>query len=465
MRHVHAATLLSASLLLLTACSRDTNSKVSTAPRPEAIVAAPAIVPAAGSSFSDLARSALALGDIAAALPMAKHAVEAAPDDRDANSLLAEALLGSGQADEAEKIFVKLIAANGSDFAARTGRAVALLAMGQSEAAKPELTAVIAAKPPLPVLSNAALALALAGDPKAAAAALAPVAFATEGTPQLRQNYALALTLAGDRTAAYKVAEYDLGVSRSMSQVNAWYLNADKPLPEQLAAITGLRSQTGAKPMQMAAAVLPPVVATSAPTPVAVPISTAAPVIATEPAKATPAQIVKAPSVAKAPAEPLNLLPVVPSATPATKAAVVAVPDSKPVVVTSSVKPAKIAATLVALRPVSSKRPGFNASSAAPAALRGWLVQVAALSQNVSSRDLTSRLRQQFGSFFGKLGPITQSKALVGQRSVKRVFVGPYRSKAKASSVCANIKTRGGTCLVRAAAPAPTPAPAADTKI
>ncbi len=480
MRQLQSVSMLS-TLLLLTACSPASDNKVASAPQVQALTALPAIAPAMGSSFVELARSALAQGEVAAALPLAQRAVEAAPDDRDANSLLAETLLGSGRADEAEAIFIKLMAANDSDMTARTGRAMALLAMGHPETAKAELIKVVAAKPPLPVLSNAGLALALAGDPQAAVAALAPVAFATDGTPQLRQNYALALTLAGDRATAYKVAEFDLGPSRGMAQVNDWYLNADKPLPQQLAALTGLPSQSGAKPAQMAAAALPAPVAAPATTlaapavassmaqtvsPVVAAAAVAQPVVAKsapkmiEVAKAMPAAA--APVATIVSEAPVNLLPEVPTPTPATKVAAIKTPDTKPVMVRSTAKVEKANIMPVTLRPLSSKRAGFNAASAAPAASRGWLVQVAAVSATVSARDLKARLRQQFGAWMAKLGPVTHSKAEVGQRSFKRVFVGPYRSRAQAGNICARIKSRGGNCLVRAAA---SPATPPETKI
>jgi Flp pilus assembly protein TadD len=435
---------------LLSACSFGTDTKVTQAPTAQSVTVLPAITPATGSSFSELARKALAIGDAAAALPLAQRALEANPDDRDAKNVMAEALLGNGRADEAEKMFISLIAANSGDVAARTGRAMALLAMGQPQAAKTELATVISAKPPVSVMSNAGLALALAGDPKAAVAALAPFAFAADSTPQLRQNYALALTLAGDRATAYKVAEFDLGASRAMAQVNGWYLNADKPLPQQLAALTGLPSQSGATPAQMAAAALP--VATA---PVAV---VAAPVLAPIPVLAEAVATEKA----SVPTEPMNLLPEK-TAAPVKTVPTAFAPSVKAKIIRSEAKPVAVALTPVALRPMSSKQPGFTASTVAPAALRGWLVQVAAVSPNVTSKLLSARLRKQFGNFFGKLGPITQSKAVVEKRAVKRVFVGPYRSASQATQVCARIKARGGACLVRAAAPAARAVP--ETKI
>lgn len=443
MRSIYPASIVCAALAL-SACSFDTNSKITATPQAQEVAALPAIMPATGSSFSELARKALAIGDAAAALPLAQRAVEAAPDDHEANSILAEAMLGSGHADEAEKIFNALLATNSGDAAARTGRAMALLAMGQPAAAQADLITVIAAKPPVAVLSNAGLALALAGDPKAAAAALAPMAFATDSTPQLRQNYALALTLSGDRATAYKVAEFDLGNSRAMAQVNSWYLSADKPLAQQLAVLTGLPSQTGASPAQMAAVALPAQV-------VAKPVNVEPAQTADVP-QTTPETAIVA--TAK-PDAPLNLLP-----DPAPKAQVAA----KAVVIRSTASPANTAITPISLRPVSLKQAGFTASSAAPAALRGWLVQVAAVSPDVSGKLLVQRLRKQFGSFFGKLGPVTHSKASVGARTVKRVFVGPYRTARQASSICARIKARGSACLVRPAA-APASKPAVETKI
>jgi Flp pilus assembly protein TadD len=447
MRSMRPASIVCA-VLLVSACSFDTNSKMSSVPQTQDVAALPAIMPATGSSFSELARKALAIGDAAAALPLAQRAVEAAPDDREANSILAEALLGTGRADDAEKIFNMLLAANSSDAGARTGRAMALLAMGQPAAAKADLLTVIAAKPPVAVLSNAGLALALAGDPKAAAAALAPTAFASDSTPQLRQNYALALTLSGDRATAYKVAEFDLGNSRALAQVNSWYLSADKPLAQQLAALTGLPSQSGASPAQMAAVALPAVAEPAKAEPANVALAAQAPELPqTQPATDT--------VVAAKPDAPLSLLP-----DPAPKAA----PSAKAVVIRSKTPPASTAITSISLRPVSFKQAGFTASSAAPAALRGWLVQVASVSPDVSGKLLIQRLRKQFGSFFGKLGPVTHSKASVGARTVKRVFVGPYRTARQASSICARIKARGSACLVR---PAATPAskPAAETRI
>jgi Flp pilus assembly protein TadD len=449
---------------LLSACSFGTDAKVTQAPSAQNAAILPAIMPATGNSFVELARKALALGDAAAALPMAERALEANPEDRDAKSVMAEALLGSGRADEAEKVFMSLVTTNGSDVGARTGRAMALLAMGQPQAAKTELASVIAAKPPIAVLSNAGLALALAGDPKAAAAALAPFAFAVDSTPQLRQNYALALTLAGDRAAAYKVAEYDLGASRAVAQVNSWYLTADKPLPQQLAALTGLPSQSSGTATPMVAAALP--------------VATAPAAVAAEPAK--PA-VVEAPAVARAapmpvmtdavmaeksaaPSEPLNLLPETAAPAPAKKVAAVFAPTVKAKIIHTEAKPLAVAATPVSLRPVSSKQPGFTASTAAPAALRGWLVQVAAVSPNVSGQLLSARLRKQFGSYFAKLGPITNSKVVMKKRTLQRVFVGPYRSANQASQICARIKTRGGACLVRPAA-APVAKAAPVTKI
>ncbi len=448
MRSTPPAAIVCAALLV-SACSFDSDTKMTRAPQAQDVAGLPAIMPATGSSFSELARKALAIGDAAAALPLAQRAVEAAPDDREASTILAEAMLGNGRADQAEKIFNALLATNSRDAAARTGRAMALLAMGQPAAAKADLTTVIAAKPPVAVLSNAGLALALAGDPKAAAAALAPMAFATDSTPQLRQNYALALTLSGDRAAAYKVAEFDLGNSRALEQVNSWYLNADKPLAQQLAVLTGLPSQSSAKTAEMAA--------------VALPAATVVAPIKAELIKTEAAQVASVPQslpVADAattaqPEAPANL-PLEPAPTP--------VPFTKAVVIPSKAQPATATAASISLRPVSFKQPGFTASSAAPAALRGWLVQVAAVNADLSGKVLGLRLRQQFGRFFDKLGPVTHSKVSVGTRMVKRVFVGPYRSAKLASNICDRIKARGSACLVRSAA-TPSAKPSVETKI
>jgi hypothetical protein len=261
------------------------------------------------------------------------------------------------------------------------------------------------------------------------------VAFATQGTAQLRQNYALALTLAGDRATAYKVAEFDLGPSRSLTQVDDWYINASKPLPEQLAAFTGLKSQSSGKPAQMAAAVLPPV-------------------------GAAPAAVV----AAAAPAEPLNILPEVSAPeVPVTQVPDVKTPDTKAVVISHTMiaTPAKIVP--IAFRPVRSKHVGFNSTAILSAPFKGWLVQLAAVNPNVNAQSLKTRLLKQFGRFLGRLGPVSHAQVTAGNRTLKRVFVGPYRTKSQAAAVCARVKTRGGSCLVRSAVSPAVAAP--ETKI
>jgi Flp pilus assembly protein TadD len=474
MNHMRTLLLLPLPLLALSACSFGNDPRMSSAKAPSA----PAILSASGESASTgiaaLARKALSLGETEAALPLARQAVAADPEDAAARQLLAEVLLASGVANEAEAEFAALLQKSPADPALKTGHAMALLAMGDAASARQELVTVVAAKPSLPILSNAALALALAGDPKAAADALAPVAFAPGATAQLRQNYALALTLSGSRSAAYEVASHDLGPQQALAQVNGWYAQMDKPLAQQLLALTGLPSQPGAVRQVLAMAVPAPSTVTAEPVPAPLPKSEAAD-LATSVQADQPAPLALVPLVSNEPvvAEQSRLPAVAPGAVPSVAlAAQQDAPDKEslpkldivPITRDNAMSAQPKAETTKPMAPLViiparsgklltttvSMANGQSATAAPKIATTGkWMVQIAAVNQKLQPSLLSRRLKQQFGALIESLGPVFTRLAAVNNKPVKRVFFGPYETREAAKAACTKVRAQGNGCIIK----------------
>ncbi len=409
----------------------------------------------ANAPLTELAQSALAKGETSAAISLAQRTLDGAPGDRIASQILAEALLADGQAEASVSAFKSLLSLDGNDAAARAGLGMALLASGDPATAKAELEKAMVAKPDATVIANIGLALALAGDTAGAIKVLEPVALSGSGNIRSRQNLALALTLSGNRAKAYTVAALDMGAVPAVRQVDAWYADADKPLPDQLKQFAGL-SVKSSGPVQTAAL-------GSAST---APVKIAEVLIPANSYDNSVASLVK-PVVLQDDAEalpkPVSIMPVIRA------------PILKQVTIIKTAKlgaepghpapePAKV--ELASLRTqvskpfvqIKGKLPGFTSMTkyTTQHITSGWFIQLAAVTVDVSSASMTTRIKQQFSHFLAKIGILSTYDAQIGDKRIKRVVLGPYTNKATASHICGGIKAKGKACFVRAVSPAKT---------
>lgn len=444
----------------------------------------------------DVAKSALARGETAAAVSLAKRALDSTPGDRVALQLLAEALLADGQTEDSVAAFKALLALDANDAAAHAGLGMALLANGDPTAAKTELEKAIAAKPTDAVKTNIGLALALAGDPSAAVKVLEPVAFSQSGSALSRQNLALALTLSGDRAKAYSIAAMDMGIAPAVRQVDTWYAAADKPLPEQLKQFAGLNMKsTGfVKVTKLASTPVAPkaaeaVAVQSIATPVAglyevaalqptQSASVAAVAVATittvvKPISIVPAVLVQAEKPAAPvnhklsstdalPSKPISILPVTVASVLPTQVTVIKPSQLSMALTHSALGDAKLERASMPSKVVApfaqakSRHTGFTSMTSYTAThiTSGWFVQVAAVAAELSNVSIKNRLSQQFHNVLAKISLFSTYDAQVGNKQIKRVMMGPYVSQASAAKICNGIKAKGHGCFIRSVMPA-----------
>lgn len=455
MRHSLPASL---SLLMLAACSFGGEPKVAASMAPSARAKPLTLEKTSAEGLAAMARKALSMGEVAAALPLARNAVAAAPEDLEARQLLAQVLLLSGEPVESESQFSALLVQKPGDAGLKTGHAMAMLAMGNAEAARAELAGVIAARPALAQLSDAAFALTMAGDPKAAADALAPVAFDPQASARLRQNYALALTLSGRRNAAYEVANHDLAPQQALATVNGWYALAEKPQSELLLAIAGIQSRPGSPGVAVALALL------TSDTPQSQPIQPVSaqplpvnplPLLADALASPKAAPAADQSGTGPAPKPALKLAPLADDSTASNPSPIDLMPKLQ-----AAAKPLKPSPRgLVVLSPSRSALPVQTvALASAPSPQRlatgNWAVQIAAVDLGLSGARLKARLAKEFGSLMDVLGEPFTRDVTVANKPVRRVFAGPYASRQDAQSKCKQLRARQHGCLVKSIIPA-----------
>ncbi len=451
----HSRLLATASITVLScACTYGAHDQSGFVTPPKGQTKAVVDVKLANAPMTELAQSALAKGETAAAISWAQRTLDAAPGDRVASQILAEALLADGQADASVSAFKALLSLDANDAAARAGLGMALLATGDPVTAKMELAKAIAAKPDATVVANIGLALALAGDSAGAIKVLEPVALSASGSIRSRQNLALALTLFGNRAKAYDVAAMDMGAAPAVRQVDGWYADADKPLPEQLKQFAGLSVKPNG-PLQVAKLTVATAPSASMATlvkSVILPVDFVS--VAVSPLVQQDKVVVDDQPIAK----PISILPVLAATAPKQVAIIKA---AKLSVEPANAQPVKVILTglhTLASKPfvqAKGKNSGFATMTkyTTQHITSGWFIQLAAVTADVSSASMKARISKQFSYILARIGILSTYDAQIGEKRIKRVMLGPYTNKATASHVCSGIKAKGKACFIRSVSP------------
>jgi Flp pilus assembly protein TadD len=434
--------------------------------------------------LAEQAQAALRSGDSARALGLAERAVEMSPHDAGYRMLLADLYLKNGRFRSAETSYGDVLTIDPANV--RAGLSTALVQLEQLTGTAPA--------------SDVGLALALAGQPQRAIELLEPAARGSDANGRTRQNLALAYALAGDWQRARTVAAQDVSPAELGQRMQQWAALA-QPSASGSAVATLLGVTPVADPGQPVRLALAPPQAQ----PVAYAEAQAAPVPAPQPevqvASASfeapaevPVQIAEAPAaepVAAPVQEPIQYAeaPVVPAveAAPAPAAAqpvqtaawwpspraaaaeAQAPVDAEPA--TPEVRYAAAVRTLSAPSPALTRAPATVARAARPTFRPSPVVRAAAA---ITAR--IPRLGSGAGQFVVQLGAFANpanaerawaqassrfgirdaeartAQVTVGGRTLTRVSIAGFSSRADAVRVCSSIRERGGSCFVRATA-------------
>lgn len=454
--------------------------------------------------LAEQARAALESGGAARALGLAERAVEMSPRDAGYRMLLADLYLRNGRFRSAETSYGDVLAIDPSSVRAGLSIALAQIAQGRSSDALVQLEQLGGAAP----ASDLGLAFALAGQPQRAIEMLEPAARGAEANGRTRQNLALAYALAGDWQRARTVAAQDVSPAELGSRLQQWAALA-QPSAQTSAVATLLGVTPVADPGQpvrlaLAEPEAEPVAyaaADAAPAPAPEPAVQIASAPAEAPAEA-PVQFAEAPAPAPAAVavqEPIQYAeaPVIPAAepvayaaaepapapvaaqpvqaaawwpAPAQAAAVEAPAPAEAAPAAPEVRYAAAVRTLSAPSPVLTRSPATVARAARPTFRPSPVVRAAAITARIP------RLGSGAGRFVVQLGAFANpanaqrawaqassrfgigdaeartARVTVGGRTLTRVSIAGFSTRAGAVRVCSSIQSRGGSCFVRATA-------------
>lgn len=375
------------------------------------------------------AEKALAKRDVATAMTAAETAVAAKPDSAPYRVLLGRAYLADGRFASAETAFGDALSLGNRDARAIVSLSLAKVALGKSDEARTLLSSHMDSVP----ATDYGLAMAMAGDPQEAIRILTAAAQESEATPKTRQNLAYAYALAGQWREARLMAAQDLDPMAATQRVVGWAQTAE-PGAESLrvAALIGtqMRGDDAGMPVHLALAP-------------AAPVQTAqADVAMPEPAPA-PMEVAVAEVETVAPPQPVQQ----PVEQPRKLYAKLTVP-----ILNGSPVPARHA---VAMRKAALIVP------AGPSANGKWVVQLGAFDSAAIAKDRWQRMARK--SPIGRF-PVSYSTTNVQGRVYHRLAVGGFGDRMAAYQMCHSIRSQGGACFIRAAAPAKLWAAAAKPK-
>ncbi|MBX9727549.1 MAG: SPOR domain-containing protein [Sphingopyxis sp.] len=442
--------------------------------------------PERAARVAERANEAMERGRAERALRFAEEAVTLAPADAGYRTLLGQAYLANGRFTSAEASFDAARELGAVDSRTVVGHALSLIASGRATEALELVDANAATLP----ASDFGLALALAGQPERGALVLTDVVRAGESTARDRQNLALAYALAGRWLEARLIAGQDLGPALVGERMEQWAGLVQSSNPAmRVAGLIGatVRQDPGmpvrlalreSAPVQMAAAepVDPAPVAMYAPPPPADGAALVDELLADAAASTLPSVMADAPAeVAAAPAPEPAAVPtgVVQTASAEGELVFVSNPVIQPlrsavamVAPLASPSAAPAAEQVAPVRPVRTAGRVAGRAEAAPAATAeqrpaatraaatgpvrtsGWAVQLGAYDSVGVARDGWNRASRAFGGELTGLDAITTS-ATVNGRTVYRLAVTGFDSRAEAAAACAALSRRGGSCFVR----------------
>lgn len=137
------------------------------------------------------------------------------------------------------------------------------------------------------------------------------------------------------------------------------------------------------------------------------------------------------------------------AATPAPKAAKPA-PTPRPTVTAAPQPTPRPAAPQQQVAAVTPKAPAPAAAKPAPtaAAGSGFVVQVTSQRSEADARTAYAALQKKFPQVLGQYSASIQPATVADRGTYYRVRVGPFASSNDASTLCTNLRTVGGDCVV-----------------
>jgi hypothetical protein len=378
--------------------------------------------------------------------------------------LLADLYLKNGRFLSAEHAYSDVLTLDPVNARAGLTRTLAMIGQGKSGEAMLELDRLAGTASP----GDVGLAFALAGQAQRAIEILEPAARAPEANARVRQNLALAYALAGDWQRARTVGAQDLSAAELGKRLEQWAALANPATPySQVAAILGVSPvEDAGRPTRLALAPEAPRHQASAET--SAPES-APPAPVRFAAAETPAAV-GGPVEEVAEEKPESFAYTPPAHTdlfaPPVDTAAVAVPAPSAPAKTDLVEPARFAAAVASLvdapvaqarqTPAVAKAPimAFTPEKAAPVAVTRktgrYVVQIGAYRNASQVEQAWARLYKQYP--FGETQPLSTTVTIPGKGTFHRLAVSGFDRPADASRLCHSIRSKGGSCFVRATA-------------
>ncbi|WP_428682530.1 SPOR domain-containing protein [Sphingopyxis sp.] len=410
------------------------------------------------SKSADKAREALEAGKPTKAVALAEAAVAGNPRDAGYRALLGQAYLNDGRFASATSALSEAMDLGAKDSNTVIALTLAYIAQGKNDQATDLLKRNFDVVP----ASDMGLALALAGDTNSAIYMLTEAARAPEATARTRQNLALALALSGRWAQARILAAQDLALDKVELRMVEWAKLAEQPdAGMRVASLLGTSAQTDAgMPVRLALSNFDGTQMAAADAPVEVASADPAPVTAYAPPP--PAAEAAAPAVVLASAEPSPIrtveLPmpqrdengVVPvTELPQPKPADIIMADAKPYRAAprvagdrvEAIRPAQREALELVTR-ILPKAMGFDAKKPS-----GWAVQLGAYDSLGIAKEKWSTLKKR-SALLGNY-PASSHAAVVKGRTFYRLTVNGLATRSDASTLCAELKSKGQTCFIR----------------
>lgn len=384
--------------------------------------------PKKAATEAQAARKAIARRNAQSAIPRAEAAVANAPQNAEYRALLGQAYLLAGRFASARTALGEALSLDPSNGGVALNYALAQIAQGDWAGARSTLDAHQATIQ----IGDRGLAYALAGDPVKAVEILVPAVRAADATAKTRQNYALALALAGRWQDAKNVAAMDVPGDQLDARIMQW-ASFSRPTNayDQVAALLGVRAvEDPGQPTQLALARQPVTAVAKAPDPVDqyMPGSTAALDVMAD----------AAPGAGASPPADVG------TQLAGTGSSVVFGPRAEVVQATPARAPTRAPsarASIVARTAVAPVR------ASAPLTKGDWVVQLGAFDSAEIARDAWRRTTARvpaLAHYTPKGMPVRTSGA-----TLYRLSVGGF-ARADAVSLCTSVRSRGGSCFVRA---------------
>lgn len=361
-----------------------------------------------------MTEKALAKRDITLALSSAESAVAAKPDNAAYRVLLGRAYLADGRFSSAETAFSDAMTLGNTDTRTVVSLVLAKVALGKSTDARALLITHMDSVP----ATDYGLAMAMAGDPQEAIRILTAAAQEPDATIKTRQNLAYAYALAGQWREARLMAAQDLDPLAATQRIIGWAQNAEPGAePARVAAFIGtqIRADDAGMPVCLALA----------------PVAAVQMAQAEAPAVETPAAPQQAPvEIAVAPVEQ-------------PEAPVIRAPEAP---VRTAVAVATPLATVTA-----TMRKAASFEVITPSATTKWAVQLGAYDSAAIAKERWQHMARK-NDVLSKF-PVAYTTANVQGRVYHRLSLGGFADRGSAYQMCRSVRSQGGACFIRAAAP------------